>query len=331
MRNGRLRVVVTSPGFDREGSQAAGRLQASGFDVTYSPLLGRREDRELIELLHGAVAIIASSEPLSAAVIESAPDLRLIARTGVGTDSVDLAAARSHGITVINTPYANVTTCADHAVALILAILRSLVELDAMLRAGTWNKSPQGRLVELRDLRIGIVGFGEIGKAVARRLDAFGAEIRASDTRARAARGVTIVPLADLLAWSDLVTLHVPLLDGTRQLINAAALEAMRPGAVLVNTSRGGVIDQDALVDALACGRLRAAALDVFEQEPLGDSPLLTMSNVLLTPHVGGLSEQAEERMLDGCVRAVVELLAAGTSADWPPGEPYGVVVETAT
>lgn len=331
MTEERPKVVVTSPGFDREGSRAASRLRAEGFDVTFSPMLKKREEAELIGLLQDAVAIIASSEPLTAAVIAGAPELRLIARTGVGTDTVDLDAARTRGITVVNTPHANVSTCAEHAVALILAVLRSLVELDACVRAGKWDKAPRGRLLDLRDLRVGIVGFGAIGMAVAHRLESFGADIRAHDVGTPADSGATeLVPLAQLLDWAEVVTLHVPLLDGTRKLIGARAFEQMRPDAVLVNTSRGGVVDQDALVDALRRGSIRAAALDVFTQEPLGDSPLLGMANVLLTPHVGGLSERSEQRMLDGCVRAVVDLLGYGVPAGWGVGEPYRVILGAA-
>lgn len=235
-------------------------------------------------------------------LLDAAPRLRAVAVYAVGTDNVDHAAARARGIAVGNTPDVLTEATADLAFALILAAARRLPEAAAAVRTpGGWRTwEPAGWLgLELHGATLGIVGAGRIGAAVARRAAGFGMRV----LRHRP------LPLERVLAESDVVSLHVPLTGATRHLIDAGVLAAMKPGAILVNTARGGVVDQAALADALHSGHLGAAALDVTEPEPLpADHPLLAAPNLLVVPHIGSATHAARARMAD---MAVDNLLAA--------------------
>ncbi|CAM3376547.1 2-hydroxyacid dehydrogenase [Occultella aeris] len=242
--------------------------------------------------------------PLDAAVLARMGRCRLLVHPAVGLDGVvDLAAAAAAGIRVVNAPGYNAEAVADWTLLAMLTTLRDGVGADRDLRSDGWHARPLGR--ELGAMTVGIVGFGAIGRAVHRRVRGFGARVLCSDPRpltAADAEGATQVDLDELLAGSDLVTLHAPLTDGTRHLLNAARLAGMREGSVLVNAARGELVDEAALVDALRAGRPAAAALDVFATEPLpAFSPLLDLDNVFLTPHIAAGTEQARQR-----VRALV-------------------------
>lgn len=265
---------------------------------------------ELRELLAGADAVVAGTERYDAATLAAAPRLRLIARTGVGLDSVDLAAARARGVAVCWTPEAPSDSAAELAVGLLLGLARHIGAADRAIRAGRWERRV-GLL--LRDRVIGIVGLGRIGSRVARLLRPFGCRLLAADVdpaaRARADElGVTATSLDQLLAAADAVTLHVPLDPSTRHLIDAAALARMKRGALLVNASRGEVVDEAALLAALEAGRLGGAALDVFQEEPYR-GPLAARDDVLLTAHMGSCSDQGRRAMELGAARAVVAWL----------------------
>jgi phosphoglycerate dehydrogenase-like enzyme len=295
-------VLVTWPSFDVDGS--GGRLGAAGLRVRLAPKTGSRTPREVARLAARAVGAIVSTDPFDRTVFAAAPRLRVIARVGVGTDSIDLEAATDAGVVVTVTPGANRETAADHAVAMILAALRRIVEHDASVRRGEWRRGETLTPWDVHGTVVGLVGFGAIGRAVARRLDGFGVELLVADP---AVPGST--PLSALLARADVVSLHLPLSAATEGLIGAEELGCMRPQAILVNTSRGRLVDERALVGALAAGRLRAAALDVFADEPAVPPRLLELPNVTLTPHIGGLSDRSIERMVGEATDSVLAAL----------------------
>jgi len=255
--------------------------------------------RELVADVEGLLCLL--TDRVDAALLDAAPKLRAIAVYAVGTDNVDHAVTRARGIPVGNTPGVLTDATADLAFALILAAARRLPEGERAVRAGEWRTwEPAGWLgLELSGATLGIVGAGRIGQAVARRAEGFGMTVITSRP----------TPLPELLERSDVVSLHVPLTNATRHLINADTLARMKPGAILVNTARGGVVDQVALAQALREGRLGAAALDVTDPEPLPpDDPLLDAPNVLVLPHVGSATHATRARMAD---MAVDNLLAA--------------------
>ncbi len=237
-------------------------------------------------------------------VLDAAPRLRAIANMAVGTDNIDVEAAAARGIPVGNTPDVLTDATADIAFALLLALARRIVPGAAAVRAGEWTTwEPAGDLgADLAGATLGIVGWGRIGQAVARRAEGFGMEIVHSSRSSG-------IPLPDLLATADFVSLHTPLTPETRGLIDAAALERMKPTALLINTARGGVVDQDALRTALLAGAIAGAALDVTEPEPLPpDHPLLDAPNLLVVPHVGSATVRTRAKM---AAMAVDNLLAA--------------------
>jgi phosphoglycerate dehydrogenase-like enzyme len=302
-------VVVTWPGFDADGPEAGARLRAAGLRVRLAPKTGPRTSDEVGRIVSGAVAAIVSTDPFDRSVLTTAGHLRIVARVGVGTDSIDLAAATEEGVIVTVTRGANGETTADHAVALVLAALRRIVEHDASVRRGEWRRGLGLTPWDVHGATVGLVGHGSIGRAVARRLHGFGVHLLVCDPAVREADGAELVALHALLERSDVVSLHAPLTPATRGLLGAGELARMRPEAILVNTSRGGLVDETALAAALSSGRLRAAALDVFEDEPVVPESLLELPNVTLTPHIGGLSTQSISRMLAMATDSVLAAL----------------------
>jgi glyoxylate reductase len=244
------------------------------------------------------------TERVDAELLDACPQLQAIANMAVGTDNVDTAAAAERGIPVGNTPDVLTDATADLAFALLLALARRIVEGAAVVRAGEWRPwQPAGDLGgDLAGATLGIVGWGRIGRAVARRAEGFGMDIVHSSRSSG-------IPLDELLERADFVSLHTPLTPDTRHLIDAAALERMKPTALLINTARGGVVDQDALRAALRAGTIAGAALDVTEPEPLpAEHPLLDAPNLLVVPHVGSATVRTRARMAE---LAVENLLAA--------------------
>ena len=282
----------------------------AGLEVALAPKNGARAPREVAALAADADAAIVSTDPFDAAVFAAAPRLRVIARVGVGTDSIDLEAATAAGVAVTITPGANHETVADHALALVLAAIRRVTEHDASVRRGEWDRAGELTPWEVHGATVGLVGYGAIGQAVARRLAGFGVELLVADPAAAPRSGVETVELGALLERADVISLHLPLEPATAGLIGERELARMRPHAVLVNTARGGLVDERALLAALREGRLRAAALDVFADEPPAAAGLAALPNVVLTPHVGGLSERSIARMTaeaTDCVLAGLE------------------------
>ncbi|MHB8909933.1 MAG: phosphoglycerate dehydrogenase [Syntrophales bacterium] len=310
--------IFISTIFLHPGCAVDQRLRAEGWETIYKPLLGPRSEDELIELLRGVDGVIVSSDPFTARVLEASPQLKVISRTGVGYDAIDLKAATARGIIVCNTPGVNRHAVAEWTFALMLSCSRKLKENQAEVRSGGWTRH-EG--IDLAGKTLGIVGLGTIGKEVAQRANAFEMRILACDvirdTQFAEAHHVVFVPLDELLRESDFVSLHTFLNDKTRHLINAERLSLMKPTAFLVNTARGGIIDTEALVRALTEKKIAGAALDVYEGEPLrADSPLRAMDNVTLSPHVGGVTTDA--RQLSGTNAA--ENLICGLKGERPPG-----------
>jgi glyoxylate reductase len=248
------------------------------------------------------------TDPIDADFMDACPRLRVISNMAVGVDNVDLAAAADRGIAVGNTPDVLTDATADLTLALLLAAARRLPEGVAAVRDGAWGPwSPEWLLgLELRGARLGIVGMGRIGAAVAARAQAFGMEVVHNGRSSGQ-------PLPEVLSIADVISLHCPLTPATRHLIDAAALAAMKPGAILVNTARGGIVDQDALARALHDGHLAAAALDVTDPEPLPpDHPLLSAPNLIVLPHLGSATHTTRERM----AQLAVENLEAGLAGE---------------
>jgi D-3-phosphoglycerate dehydrogenase len=288
------------------------RLRAAGHETIERKGL---QGAALIEALRGTDALVVrGATKVTAEVLRGAPSLKVVVRVGTGLDSIDVGVARERKVRVANTPAANAVSVAELVFGLLIALERHLAVATADLRRGVWDK---GRYVgrELAGQRIGIVGFGRIGRAVATRARAFDMQVGWSDPLVSqpppgfewARRSA----LEELLPACDVMTLHLPLTADTRGLIGAGELSVMKPTAVLVNCARGGVVDEAALLAALREGRLRGAALDVFETEPPGAHPLLELPNVIATPHIGATTHEAQTRASSEAVEIVIEALAA--------------------
>jgi D-3-phosphoglycerate dehydrogenase / 2-oxoglutarate reductase len=257
-------------------------------------------------------ALIVQWAPVTAAVLDAAPRCRFISRLGIGYDMIDVAAATERGVAVANTPDYCVDEVVAHALAMALWLLRGLGRFDAAVRNSEWSAiAPYPPACRPSLTTVGVVGLGRIGAKVARQAAALGFQVVAYDPYAAAPDGVRLTTLEELLAGSDLITLHAPLNDETRNLVRAETIAMMRPGALLVNTCRGGLVDEAALVDALRAERLAGAALDVFEVEPLAaDSLLRQLPNVLLSPHAAWYSPYSLAELPVQAARQVVDFLA---------------------
>ncbi|MDQ7849252.1 MAG: phosphoglycerate dehydrogenase [Armatimonadota bacterium] len=307
----RATVLVTARMFGRMGGAAPRRLEAAGYHLRYPSDRNRPPQQdELRGLLEGVEAVIAGVEPWTADLMEAAPALRLICRFGVGYDSVDLQAATRRGILVAITPATNHVAVAEHTMGLILAVLRRLPLQDARAKRGEWVPEPGP---ELRGRTLGVVGLGRIGREVADLARAFGMRVVACEIAPDEAfvtsRGITLVDLRTLLREADVVTLHVPLTAATRRLIDATALRTMKRGSYLINTARGGLVDEAALYDALTSGHLAGAGLDVTDPEPPADWRLARLPQVVMTPHAAGLSTDAIARMEEAAVETTLAVL----------------------
>ena len=259
----------------------------------------------------GAVALLAQYAPITDAVLAALPLVRVVGIYGASLDNVELPAAARRGLRVVNVPDYGVDEVADHTLGLILALTRGIVGLDRAVHAGTWDFRGGGELRRSSSQQVGVIGLGRIGSAVARRALAFRFRVVAADPTRPAVEGVRLVELEELLATSDLVCVTTRFDPSTRHLLNAAAFARMKSGAYLVNTSRGGVVDQAALVDALRSGHLGGAALDVLEREPISpDDPLLSLPNVVLTPHAAFYSRESLVEMKRRAAEAITVALA---------------------
>jgi D-3-phosphoglycerate dehydrogenase len=303
-----LKIVIA----EKISAAAVEQLKEPGWTV----LTADQVDGKLSDHLESADALIVrSAVQADAALLSHAKKLRVIGRAGVGVDNIDLDAATRQGIAVMNTPGANAVAVAEQAIGMMLAMARHLCRADALMHAGKWEKkSLQG--TELRGKTLGIAGLGRIGMEVARRARAFGMELVAHDPFVSVAvakeLGIRLAGLDELYAAADYITLHVGLTPQTTGMINAAALKKMKKGVRLVNCARGELVNESDLVLALNEGHVAAAALDVFNEEPLKNSPLQAMENVVLTPHIGGSTQEAQEAVGVQIAQQVREYLKHG-------------------
>ncbi len=304
------RVLVTSS-FVKPDGEAHRRLQTAGLEAVFNYCEGSRSEDELIGLLQGIDGVVAGVDPFTARVLDAAPQLKVIARVGVGYDAIDVKAATKHGVAVAINPGVNRHAVAEYAFALMLYCSRRLAESLSEVRNGGWNRH-EG--IDLAGRTLGIIGMGTIGKEVAQRARAFEMRILAVDVlrdrQFAEEHGVTYVPLEQLLRESDFVTIHAFLDASTRHMINDGALALMKPTAYLINTARGGLVDTKALYRALKDKRIAGAALDVFEHEPLeADNPLRNLDNVYLSPHMAGSSVDAMHASAMEAVENVIRRL----------------------
>ena len=275
-------------------------LSKSGLDVVVCPVA----DRDFFaENMRDAEVLWHILEPVTEEVIEASPQLRLIQKIGVGVNTIDLEAARRRGIHVCNMPGTNSRAVAEATLTLMLAALRRLPAFDAATRRGegwSWDPELQDHLLELGGRCVGLVGYGSVPRILAPILSAMDAEVIYHSRSEKPDAAGEFCTLPELLSRADIVSLHVPLDDGTRHMIDKSALASMKPGAVLVNTARGGLIDEAALFDALRSGRLRAAGLDTFAEEPTPKgNPLLELENVVVLPHLAWLTTGTMDRSLE--------------------------------
>ena len=301
------KILIADTSIAPEGCRL---LEAAAPVVTLPPYAS---EADMVERARDVDAILVRTSVVSGRVIRAAPALKVVSRHGVGVDNVDVAECTRHGIAVAITEEANAQAVSEHAFTSMLAVANKVAPADAHMRQGQWQRH-RWIGVELHRKVMGIVGLGRIGSRLARHAGAFDMEVLACDpyippARAAAAKAA-LVDLTGLLGRSDFVSVHVPLTPETRHLIGRAELELMKPGAILVNTARGGIVDEQALCDALSSGHLAGAAVDVFEQEPVPPGhPLLALENLLLTPHVAGQSAESMVRMSVGAADNILRVL----------------------
>ncbi len=292
-------MLITTSGFAVERNASLMSLREAGAEIVVNPMGRRLTEAEARDLMAemDPVGLIAGLEPITPSVLAAAPSLKVVSRCGAGVDNVDLEAAAAQRVQVRNTPEAPGAAVAELTVGLMLAVLRRICEGDREVRAGRWPSVPGAHLGART---VGLIGFGRIGRRVATLLAPFGCEILASDPAmdVDAARnlGVTIMSMGDLNGRADVVSLHMPLTPDTRHLVDAAFIARLPAGAVVINTARGGLVDEPALLAALDTGHLSGAALDVFEEEPYR-GPLSNHPAVVLSPHAGSRAREVRGAM----------------------------------
>ena len=271
-----------------------------GIDVDFQPALGKDKERLATVIGNYDGLAIRSATKVTAKILEWAKDLKVIGRAGIGVDNVDIPAATARGIIVMNTPFGNSITTAEHAISLMLALARQIPEADASTRAGKWEKN-KFMGVEIFGKTLGVIGCGNIGSIVADRAIGLRMKVIAFDpflSQERAADlGVEKVEIDDLFRRADFITLHAPLTDKTRNIVNAGAIKNMKKGVRIINCARGGLVDEGALYEALKNGQVAGAAFDVFVTEPATENPLFHLPNVVCTPHLGAATSEAQENV----------------------------------
>lgn len=291
-----MKILVTPTSFEKpENAQARALLEGFADQIVYNDLGIPLKGSDLLSRLEGVDGYVAGLDYITADIIEKMPaSLKVISRYGAGVDRVDIPACNRKGITLTNTPGANATAVCELAFGLMLSAARNIPSLHRAVEQGQWPRSDG---MELAGKTLGIIGLGAIGKKLALRAQAFDMTVQAFDPFLdrdfASAHGIADVRLDHLLNTSDVVSLHVPLTEQTRHMINAGSLALMRKGAIIINTARGGLIDEEAAAAALRDGKLRGLGLDAFEQEPLRDSPLTGLPGVVFTPHTGAHTAEA--------------------------------------
>jgi D-3-phosphoglycerate dehydrogenase len=293
---------------------AESTVAALGDQVEVRWVDGPDREKLLAAVPDADALLVRSATTVDAEVLAAGAKLKIVARAGVGLDNVDVDAATARGVLVVNAPTSNIHSAAEHALALLLAAARQIPAADASLREHTWKRSSFSG-TEIFGKTVGVVGLGRIGQLVAQRLAAFGAHIVAYDpyvSPARAAQlGIEVLSLDELLGRADFISVHLPKTKETAGLINAEALAKTKPGVIIVNAARGGLIDEQALADAVRSGHVRGAGIDVFSTEPCTDSPLFDLPEVVVTPHLGASTAEAQDRAGTD-VAASVKLALAG-------------------
>ncbi len=307
----RFKVMVTTKLFALDTDEPVRMLEEAGCEVAMSPFKHLIKPGELAAVIKGVDGLIVGGDVVDRAAIDAADRLKVICMHGIGLDLIDVEYARSKGIVVENLPGINADAVAELALGLLIALARNLVEADRQFREGHWRRQVG---LELIGKTVGIVGLGAIGKALARKSRCLGMNViaynRSKDEAFAAEHGVRYVEMEELMAASDFVSLHVPHSPETHYIVDAARIALMKKTAYLINTSRGGLIDEDALYNALKEGRIAGAALDVFEKEPIvGGSPFTELRNCILTPHTGGQTKESNLRSNYASVRKVLNVL----------------------
>jgi len=305
-----MKILITPRSFTSISDKPIKMLTEKGYEIQINNTGRPYKKEEMLNLIRDVDGIIIGIDELSAEIIEEANELKVISKYGIGLDNIDINMATNKKIVVTNTPTANVDAVADLAFGLILSLARRVPEADQKTKSGKWEKII-GKSVWEKTL--GIIGLGKIGRQVAKRAQGFEMRILAfdivKDKKFAQKYGVKYVDLEKLLQKSDYISIHIPLNDDTRGMISYRELGKIKKEAFLINTSRGGIVDEEALYDALRNNKLRGAALDVYENEPIQETPLKELNNVIMTPHIGAYTEEAIENMGIQAAQSLIDVL----------------------
>ena len=305
-----MKILITPRSFASFSDKSLKMFTERGYEIKRNNTGRPYEKEEMLKLIRDIDGIIIGIDELSAEIIEGADTLKVISKYGIGLDNIDINTATNKKIIVTSTPTANVDAVADLAFGLILSLARRIPEADKKTKSGKWEKII-GKSVWEKTL--GVIGLGKISRQVVKRAIGFEMNILAfdivKDKKFVQKYGIKYVNLEKLLRKSDYITIHIPLNDATRGMISYEELEKMKKNAFLINTSRGGIVDEEALYDALRNNKLRGAALDVYNNEPLRESPLKELDNMIMTPHIGAYTEEAIENMSIQAAQNLIDVL----------------------
>jgi len=305
-----MKILITPRSFASFSDKPLKMLTERGYKVKRNNTGRPYKKEELLKLIRDVDGIIIGIDELSAEIIDEANALKVISKYGIGLDNIDINMATNKKIIVTNTPTANVDAVADLAFGLVLSLARRIPEADKKTKSGKWEKIIGKSVWEKT---VGIIGLGKIGKQVVKRAQGFEMNILAfdivKDKKFAQKYGIKYVNLEKLLQKSDYISIHIPLNDATRNMISYEELEKMKKDAFLINTSRGGIVDEEALYNALRNNKLRGAALDVYNNEPIRESPLKELDNVIMTPHIGAYTEEAIENMSIQAAQNLIDVL----------------------
>lgn len=316
-----MKIAITPRSFPEAGAPALQWLREKGYDIELNTTGKVLDETGMARFCNGAEGLIVGIDPVTVAVMDANPQLRVISKYGAGLDNIDLKAASDRGIQVMNAGSANALSVAELAVGLFFGLARCIQFAVASTKAGGWARK---KGIELFGKTVGIVGLGNIGREVARIARGIGMNAVAydpyvmPDSPAVAALGIDLKPLGEVLSVADFVTLHLPATDETRHIINRDTLRLMKLSACLVNTSRGELVDEEALYEALTQGVIAGAASDVFSKEPPGSHPLLALDNFILTSHIGAYTGEANRRMAETAVGNILNMLQKGALIESP-------------
>jgi D-3-phosphoglycerate dehydrogenase len=298
-----MKIAITTSSFARFSNEPLQLLDVQGISYVLNPHGRKLAADEAIELLQGCIGVAAGTEPLTAEVMEALPELKIISRCGTGMDNVDLKAAADRGILVRNTPDGPTLAVAELTLGYALDLMRQITRMDRELRSGVWKKRMGNTL---QGKKLGIIGFGRIGSMVADVFAPFGVEVAFSDLVVESNK-YPKMSLAELLTWADILSLHCTRGAGECSLLGEEQLRTMKPGGWIINASRGGLVDENALYQLLQSGHLAGAAIDVFEREPYV-GPLTELDNIILSPHIGSYAKESRIQME---IDTIKNLLAA--------------------